>query len=65
MVPLLAFRVLWNEREGHLSRAFLSHGFVVDGKGMKMSKSAGNVILPEDILKNYGADITKSLGSSF
>ena len=37
----------------------LSHGFVVDGKGMKMSKSAGNVILPEEILKNYGADILR------
>ncbi|MDA9684027.1 isoleucine--tRNA ligase [Candidatus Pelagibacter bacterium] len=37
----------------------LSHGFVVDGKGLKMSKSLGNVILPEDILKNYGADILR------
>ena len=32
--------------------SILSHGFVVDGKGLKMSKSTGNVILPEDILKN-------------
>ena len=38
----------------------LSHGFVVDGKGMKMSKSSGNVISPEDILKNYGADILRA-----
>ena len=38
----------------------LSHGFVVDGKGMKMSKSAGNVISPNDILKNYGADILRA-----
>jgi|TARA_B100001741_G_scaffold84848_1_gene69040 isoleucyl-tRNA synthetase len=37
----------------------LSHGFVVDGKGMKMSKSSGNVISPEDILKKYGADILR------
>ena len=37
----------------------LSHGFVVDGKGMKMSKSMGNVISPEEILKNYGADILR------
>jgi len=39
--------------------SILSHGFVVDGKGMKMSKSVGNVISPEDILKNYGADILR------
>ena len=39
--------------------SILSHGFVVDGKGMKMSKSAGNVILPEEILKKYGADILR------
>ncbi len=39
--------------------SILSHGFVVDGKGMKMSKSLGNVISPEDILKNYGADILR------
>ena len=37
----------------------LSHGFVVDGKGLKMSKSLGNVISPEDILKKYGADILR------
>ncbi len=37
----------------------LSHGFVVDGKGLKMSKSTGNVIAPEDILKKYGADILR------
>ena len=37
----------------------LSHGFVVDGKGLKMSKSTGNVISPEDILKKYGADILR------
>ena len=40
-------------------KSILSHGFVVDGKGMKMSKSAGNVIAPSDILKNYGADILR------
>jgi isoleucyl-tRNA synthetase len=39
--------------------SILSHGFVVDGKGLKMSKSLGNVIAPEDILKNYGADILR------
>ena len=39
--------------------SILSHGFVVDGKGHKMSKSVGNVIAPEDILKKYGADILR------
>ena len=38
----------------------LTHGFVVDGKGLKMSKSMGNVIAPEDILKKYGADILRT-----
>ena len=40
--------------------SILSHGFVVDGKGLKMSKSAGNVTAPDDILKNYGADILRA-----
>lgn len=40
-------------------KAVLSQGFVMDGKGQKMSKSIGNVILPEDIVKEYGADIIR------
>jgi len=40
--------------------SILTHGFVVDGKGLKMSKSVGNVIAPEDILKKYGADILRT-----
>ncbi len=39
--------------------SILTHGFVVDGKGLKMSKSTGNIIAPEDILKKYGADILR------
>ncbi len=39
--------------------SILSHGFVVDGKGMKMSKSSGNIISPEELLKKYGADILR------
>ena len=39
--------------------SILSHGFVVDGKGHKMSKSAGNTIQPDEILKKYGADILR------
>jgi len=37
----------------------LTHGFVVDGEGRKMSKSLGNVISPLDIIKDYGADILR------
>jgi len=40
--------------------SILTHGFVVDGKGLKMSKSTGNVIAPQDILKKYGADILRT-----
>ncbi|MBI2118824.1 MAG: isoleucine--tRNA ligase [Elusimicrobia bacterium] len=40
-------------------KAVLTHGFIVDGQGKKMSKSMGNVIAPEDILKDYGADILR------
>lgn len=40
-------------------RAVLTHGFVVDGRGRKMSKSLGNVIAPEKVIKQYGADILR------
>ena len=40
-------------------KAVLTHGFVVDGEGRKMSKSIGNVISPQDIIKDYGADILR------
>ncbi len=39
--------------------SILSHGFVVDGKGRKMSKSVGNVISPDEIINKYGADILR------
>jgi isoleucyl-tRNA synthetase len=39
--------------------SILSHGFVVDGKGRKMSKSIGNVISPDEIIHKYGADILR------
>lgn len=37
----------------------LTHGFVLDEKGYKMSKSLGNVVDPNDVLKQYGADILR------
>ncbi|MFZ5774675.1 MAG: isoleucine--tRNA ligase [Thermodesulfobacteriota bacterium] len=40
-------------------RGVLTHGFVVDGQGKKMSKSIGNVIAPEEIIKKYGAEILR------
>ena len=40
-------------------RNVLTHGFVVDGEGKKMSKSLGNVITPEQVMKRYGADILR------
>lgn len=45
-------------------RSVVTHGFTVDGEGKKMSKSAGNVISPQDILKKYGADILRLWVSS-
>jgi isoleucyl-tRNA synthetase len=40
-------------------RSVLTHGFVVDGAGKKMSKSAGNVIAPQDVIKQSGAEILR------
>ena len=40
-------------------KAVLTHGFVVDGSGKKMSKSQGNVVAPEEVIKKYGAEILR------
>lgn len=40
-------------------KAVLTHGFVVDGEGRKMSKSLGNTIYPQEVIKKYGADILR------
>ena len=40
-------------------KAVLTHGFVVDGQGKKMSKSAGNVVAPQDVIKQHGAEILR------
>ena len=39
--------------------ALLTHGFVVDGRGHKMSKSKGNVVSPQKVMDQYGADILR------
>ncbi len=40
-------------------KTVLTHGYVVDGAGKKMSKSAGNVITPDEIIKKHGADVIR------
>jgi isoleucyl-tRNA synthetase len=40
-------------------KGVLSHGFALDGEGRKMSKSLGNVVLPEKVMKQLGADILR------
>ena len=40
-------------------KAILTHGFVLDEQGRKMSKSLGNVTAPQDVMKQYGADILR------
>ncbi|WP_298636806.1 isoleucine--tRNA ligase [uncultured Thiobacillus sp.] len=46
--------------DGHAPyKALLTHGFVVDGNGHKMSKSKGNVVSPQKVMDQYGADILR------
>jgi isoleucyl-tRNA synthetase len=40
-------------------KGVLSHGFALDGQGRKMSKSIGNVVVPNDVMKQLGADILR------
>ncbi|WP_369991749.1 isoleucine--tRNA ligase [Mycoplasmopsis arginini] len=40
-------------------KAFLSHGFTLDGKGRKMSKSLGNTVDPLEVVNKYGSDILR------
>lgn len=51
--------------DGHKPyKTVLTHGYVVDGQGRKMSKSLGNVIAPEEIIKSMGADVLRLWVSS-
>lgn len=52
----LSSMVMYGARQ---TKAIVTHGFVVDEKGHKMSKSKGNVIYPQDIIKKYGADVLR------
>ena len=45
-------------------KAVLTHGYVVDGEGRKMSKSVGNTVAPQDVIKQYGADIVRLWAAS-
>jgi len=45
-------------------KTVLTHGFVLDGEGRKMSKSLGNVILPQEVTKVYGADVLRLWAAS-
>jgi isoleucyl-tRNA synthetase len=40
-------------------RNVVTHGFTLDEKGMKMSKSVGNTVVPQDVVNQYGADILR------
>ncbi len=52
-------------RTGHAPyKAVLTHGFVVDESGRKMSKSVGNVVAPDSVIKQYGADVLRLWAAS-
>lgn len=44
--------------------AVLTHGYVVDGEGRKMSKSVGNTVAPQEVIAQYGADIIRLWAAS-
>ena len=45
-------------------KGVLTHGYVVDGQGKKMSKSVGNVVAPGEVIEKYGAEILRLWVSS-
>lgn len=47
------------DRNGAPFKSVLTHGFVVDGEGKKMSKSLGNVTSPQEVIEKFGADVLR------
>ena len=45
-------------------KSVLTHGYVVDGDGKKMSKSVGNTVAPDDVIGQYGADVVRLWAAS-
>ena len=45
-------------------KSVLTHGFVLDGEGRKMSKSLGNIVAPQEVIKVYGADVLRLWAAS-
>ena len=45
-------------------KSVLTHGFVMDGEGKKMSKSLGNVVVPQEVIKVYGTDVLRLWAAS-
>ena len=59
LVPELAARRPRHARPAAVQARSLTHGFLVDEDGKKMSKSLGNSIVPQDVIKQSGADILR------
>ena len=51
-------------RECSPYKSVLTHGFVLDGEGRKMSKSLGNIVTPQEIIKVYGCDVLRLWAAS-
>ena len=56
--------VWFDSGSSHAAVANVRHGYVVDGEGRKMSKSVGNTVAPQDVIKQYGADIIRLWAAS-
>jgi isoleucyl-tRNA synthetase len=54
-----ALLIAVNDRDEAPYRAVLTHGFTLDGQGRKMSKSLGNVIPPQEVIKQHGGDVLR------